>query len=125
MTMLNKLLPKSPWGIALTTAAVVLYASPETRKAVRKAAVKGLSAMMALTEQIKESASSMRTEIAKTAREDKKAEKADHPVRSASPSLTYNTNIEPEDFLKRTEPLNVINDEFLKNQAIRIPTKLH
>ncbi|WCK54718.1 hypothetical protein PP175_01370 [Aneurinibacillus sp. Ricciae_BoGa-3] len=123
--MFNKLLPKSPWGIALTTAAVVLYASPETRKAVRKAAVKGLSAIMALTEQIKESASSMRNEVAETAREEKEVDRTDHTRGIMASPLTYNTNIAPEDFLKRTEPLNVINDEFLKKQAIRIPTKLH
>jgi hypothetical protein len=122
--MLKKLLPKSPWGIALTAAAVILYASPEARRAVRKVAVKGLSTLMALTEQLKESASSVRDGLTETV-EEVKAENLKSERLETHHSITYNTDIEPENFLKGTEPLNVMNDDYLKKQAGEIPSTLH
>jgi hypothetical protein len=50
---------KSLFGIILGAAAVVLAASPEGRKAVRKFAVKGTGAVLELTDQIKEAASQL------------------------------------------------------------------
>lgn len=123
--MLKKLLPKSPWGIALTAAAVILYVSPEARKAVRRVAVKGVSALMALTEQIKESADSVRNEGIEKAEEEKKAERAERNGSEPYKTFTYNTEIEPEDFLKGTEPLNVLNDDYLKKQAVKTPPSFH
>lgn len=123
--MLKKLLPKSPLGIVLTAAAVILYASPEARKAVRKAAVKGLSALMALTEQLKESTSSIRNELSETMHESNKIETKEGSKIDTQATFTYNTDIEPEDFLKSPGPLNVMNDEYLKKHAMETSTKLH
>jgi hypothetical protein len=121
--MWKKLLPKSPLGIALTAAAVILYASPEARKAVRKMAVKGLSTIMSLTDQIKESASSVKSELMENEQQETKSE--DTPVIDSYKPFTYNVDIEPEDFLKGAQPVNVLNDEYLKKQAMEAPTNLN
>lgn len=53
---------KSPFGILLGAAAIVLAVSPEARKAARRLAVKGTELLLDVTDQIKDAASVRETE---------------------------------------------------------------
>lgn len=113
--MINKLLPKSPLVIALTTAAVILAVSPEARRFTRKMAVKGMGAIMGMAEGMKGLTSGVTQQISGFISEGKPQ---DHH-QETEPSVLFNADIQSEAYVNgQSMPYNVMNDQAI-NQKLQ------
>ncbi len=118
--MLKKWLPKSPLGIILTTAAVVLTVSPEARQATRRLVVKGLAGALSVVDQLKSSGTAVQGQVKELLSEAR--ESAAESGLLHAPAPVYDTGIEPVPFTpanQETEtasPVNVLNDDYLKKR---------
>lgn len=114
--MLNKLLPKSPIGIALTAASVILALSPEARRMTRRAAVKGMAGVLSLVDQMKTATASTQQHISGFVDEARRSNTNDQ---ERAQSFTYDIDVEPVAFTKESlTPFNVVNEEFVKQQTM-------
>ncbi|MGC5326060.1 hypothetical protein [Brevibacillus sp. SYSU BS000544] len=93
--MLNRLIPKSPLGIALTAASVLFAVSPEARKLTRRAAVKGIAGVLSLVDQLKEMTSSTTEQINGLIVEAKGMDQLEPPK---TISFSYDTGMKPVEF---------------------------
>lgn len=126
--MLNKLLPKTPLGIALTAAAVLLTVSPEARKVTRKIAVKGVSTVLDLADGLKNATAGARAQLSGIVSEAKMTGGMSLSKNAEEPAINFDTEIEPEPFLGSDSnpiPFNVLNDSALKKQMLDSNKNLH
>jgi hypothetical protein len=115
--MLNKFISKSPLGATLTAATLLLTISPNARRMTRKAAVKGIGAVLSLSEKVKEMADAARFQLASMVEE---AKNPDGHVKAQ-----IHSDIEPEETIavnqnQNLSSLNVLNDGFLKQQIVEM-----
>ena len=112
--MLNKLLPKTPLGLAITAVTVVLSVSPEARKFTRNMAVKGIGAVMGAAEGIKDLTAGAREQMAGLISEARSQQTED-----MSP-LTFDMELEPESIFNTDQdsplPFNVMSDQELQER---------
>ncbi|WP_139488641.1 hypothetical protein [Brevibacillus dissolubilis] len=117
--MLQKFLPRTPLGIAVTAATVLLSVSPEARKLTRRAAVKGVAALLSVADQVKGMASTATGQMRELVDEARTAttqqDQASSLLQETVP-LTYDTGAAPEEFyadhkLTPNLPFNVMNAE--------------
>lgn len=124
--MINKLLPRSPLGIALTAVTVILAISPEARKMTRRAAVKGISAVLSTVDQLKAATSSAQHQLNGLAEEARGTQKA-----LDSERLSFHADIDPSpmDIHEKNPSLqlayNVMNDDYLKRNVNEAQQELH
>jgi hypothetical protein len=118
--MLNKLLPRTPLGIALTAVSVILAVSPEARRMTRRAAVKGISATLGLFDQLKGATATTRDQFNDLMVKAKQADDHRETLLESAPR-SYNVDVEPVPFSPIDDsrppfkqPYNVINDDVLK-----------
>ncbi len=120
--MLNKILPKTPLGIALTAAAVLLTVSPEARKFTRKVAVKGIGAVLGIADGIRDATAGTREQLTGLVAEAKMMGGLNQIEKDEEPSLRFDAEIEPEHFLDADQsspiPFNVMNDTVLNKRII-------
>jgi hypothetical protein len=127
--MLNKLLPRTPFGIALTAVSVILAVSPEARKMTRSAAVKGLSAVLSLVDQLKAATMSTQNQLSELVQEARRPAAITDITEETKP-LTHDTNMEPHEYSQAAQPaissaFNVINDDYVKKQALHMRNETH
>ncbi|MEW9668205.1 hypothetical protein [Ammoniphilus sp. 3BR4] len=112
--MLNKLLPKTPLGFAITAATVLLSVSPEARQFTRKMAVKGIGAVLGAADGIKELTAGARSQMAGLV-----AEARSEEPKEVSP-LTFDMDLEPEPFFESAQdqplPFNVMSDQSIQEK---------
>ncbi|WP_134701913.1 hypothetical protein [Ammoniphilus sp. YIM 78166] len=110
--MLNKLLPKTPLGLAITAVTVVLSVSPEARKFTRKMAVKGIGAVMGAAEGIKDLTAGAREQMSGLISEARSQQNEDIPP------LTFDMELEPETIFESESalPFNVMSDQELQER---------
>lgn len=75
---MHKFIPRTPLGIALTAASVILAVSPEARQHVRKAVVKGLAATLGVIDQLQGAVSTAKIQIDSMLREAKEQPSGTH-----------------------------------------------
>lgn len=118
--MLKKLLPKTPLGIALTAATVLLTVSPEARKFTRKMAVKGIGAVLGIADGIKDVTAGTREQISSLVSEAKLMGEMNQAEKDIEPAIRFDEAIIPEPFFEADPsnplPFNVMNDSVLKKQ---------
>ncbi|WP_205668496.1 hypothetical protein [Ammoniphilus sp. CFH 90114] len=107
---------KSPIGMVITAASVILALSPEARQATRKLAAKGTSTVLDLVDQMRQSASGMRSEAENT---------TDPMQHHNSPSNNLDLHEarmmdEPSPHLGLENAYNVLNDQFIKEQVDKV-----
>lgn len=83
---LRRLVPRSPLGMALGVAAVVLVVSPEARRVVRKGLVRALAAGLALGEEVRDLSKGVRKEVAALVAEAQVARSADDGAAPVGPT---------------------------------------
>jgi hypothetical protein len=134
--MLNKLLPRTPLGIALTAASVILAVSPEARKMTRRAAVKGISALLSAVDQIKAVASSAQNQISGMLEEGRGTDGSafSFDKRLETKSLGFETDDTDSerasiDVHEESHPLqpayNVISDDYIKRSLRETQPEVH
>jgi hypothetical protein len=134
--MLNKLLPRTPLGIALTAASVILAVSPEARKMTRRAAVKGISALLSAVDQIKAVASSAQNQFSGILEEGKGTDGAafSFDKRLETKSLAFETDDTDSerassDVHEESPPFqpayNVISDDYIKRRLRETQPEVH
>lgn len=120
--MLNKILPKTPLGIALTAAAVLLTVSPEARKITRKMAVKGIGAVLGVADGIREVTAGTRKQLSGLVAEARMMGGQSQIEKDVEPALRFDAEIEPEHFFDADQsspiPFNVMNDSFLSKRIV-------
>jgi hypothetical protein len=128
--MLKRMLPKTPWGMALTAATVILSVSPEARKAARRTAIKGISAVLSLGDQLKEATASTRGQLAGLMQDAKNGGPEETARQNKDLSFTYDVDIEPEDFKTNDanfplRAVNVMDEGYVKKQMTDLHNQHH
>lgn len=112
--MLNKLLPKTPLGLAVTAATVLLSVSPEARQFTRKLAVKGIGAVLGAADGIRELTAGARAQVAGLVADARSEEQKDVSA------LTFDMDLEPEPFFESVQdqplPFNVMSDQSIQEK---------